>query len=94
MTALTERLRSGREAAAQRRRGAEDDQLGEYRAWLRLESQAFAHYRESLDWFGADDPGTREAREEWRAAMSLIPQLPPAGAFARERGEEPYESLL
>lgn len=87
-TAHKAKLRVAREAAAERRRRREDAELSEFREWLRLEASAFRAYRSAREMFGANDAETRGAYDEWRAAMSLVPQLPPDAAFARERGED------
>lgn len=87
------RMRQGRERAAEERRRREDDLLGEYRTWLALESSTYADLLRAREMFGSESVSadTAIAYTEWRHAVSMMPELPPKGAFERERNELPTE---
>ena len=86
-TATQERLRRGRELAAQRRRHAEDQQLADFRAWLRLEADAHAATVRARATYGPRSAKAHAAEREWLNALQLNPGLPSDAAFKRERGE-------
>ena len=82
-----DRLRRGRELAAQRRRNAEDAQLADFRAWLGLERNAYKCVVSARATYGPRSTEAHNAEREWLNALQLNPGLPPDSAFQRERGD-------
>jgi hypothetical protein len=83
-------LRKAREAQRRqrvRRHKAEARQLGDFRAWLALERDAYSALTQARNTYGLVSTEADEAYSAWREALAMNPGLPTDAAFARERGE-------
>lgn len=89
------KMRAGRERIAREQRRQWRAAMDNYHDWLKLESAHYYAVIRARELFGADSDEARDAEQEWRAAITLMPPLqtlPDDSTWRRLRGDHGDDS--